>query len=137
MVNTRKPLISLLFVTVVVGVSLVLGSSVAQADEPSPGPKPPAPWVVVRYDPIYNPHRVAAPPPRDPDRIGIQAVNLNVVFDNGAGCGTGTFSAWPQAAKDAFNYAANQWSALLDGTVTIDVHACWQSDLPVGVLGGV
>jgi hypothetical protein len=134
MLKARKVLVHALFVFVIVTVSLALGGSAVQADGP-PGPKPAARQVVLKHDPTYNPHRVPAPPPRDPDQIGIQAVGFSIDFDNGTGCGSGSFSSWPQAAKDAFNYAANQWSALVDGTVAISIHACWQSNLPPGVLG--
>ena len=135
MPKVRVPVISMLFATLLVAASLALGSSVAQADDPPTGPEPPPRQLVVRADPTYNPHRVAAPPPRDPDHVGVQAVGFNIVYDDGAGCSGGTFSAWPSAAKTAFNYAAAQWSALLDGTVAVDIHACWQSNLPAGVLG--
>ena len=135
MLEVRVPVIGVLFVTLLVAASLALGGSVAQADDPPTGPKPPARHVVVRADPTYNPYRVAAPPPRDPDQVGVQAVSFNINYDV-AGCSGGMFSAWPAAAKTAFNYAAAQWSALLDGSVTIDIHACWQFNLPAGVLGG-
>ncbi len=135
MLKGRVPVISLLFVTLLVAASLALGSGVAQADDPPTGPEPPARQVVVRADPTYNPYRVAAPPPRDPNQVRVQAVSFNINYDV-AGCSGGAFSAWPAAAKTAFNYAAAQWSALLDGSVTIDIQACWQSNLPAGVLGG-
>ncbi len=135
MPKVRVPLIGVLFVTVLVAASLALGGSAARADDPPTGPKPPPRQVVVRADPTYNPYRVAAPPPRHPDQVVVQAVSFNVNYDV-AGCSGGSFSAWPAAAKAAFNYATAQWSALLDGMVTVNVHACWQSDLPAGVLGG-
>ncbi|MBN1995356.1 MAG: fibronectin type III domain-containing protein [Anaerolineae bacterium] len=86
--------------------------------------------VVVRYDDRFFPFYV--PPPKQAE-LGIQAATINVNW-NPASC-TGTVTAWPNDAKNAFLHAANIWASLLTSNVPIEVDACWRSDLPSGVLG--
>jgi len=89
--------------------------------------------VVVRYDDRYNPYHV---PPPEQTELGIQSADFAVNWNpTGTGRCFGTLSPWPQEAKDAFNYAVNIWASLLNSSQTIEVDACWRSDLGPGVLG--
>jgi hypothetical protein len=133
--STQKTLISLSFALALVAVLLAVGASPALADGP-PGPKPNS-KVIYKLNPIVNLYHVPPPPPRDPNQIRVQAVSFDITFDY-AGCDTSggkTYAPWPAEAQAAFQYAANQWSALLNGTIPIKVHACWRTNLPFGVLG--
>lgn len=46
-----------------------------------------------------------------------------------------TCSTWPAAAQTAFTYAANIWGSLLESDQTINVNACWTTDLASTTLG--
>ncbi|MGI9173731.1 MAG: T9SS type A sorting domain-containing protein [Rhodothermales bacterium] len=68
---------------------------------------------------------------------GIQAAIFNINF-----LAAGTTDAfgrsctnWPQAARDAFQHAANIWGSMIESSVPIPVEACWTEDLPISTLG--
>lgn len=84
----------------------------------------------------YRPFHVPAPitsdavlrAPLAPDAVTFQ-INWNP-----ASC-TGAVTAWPTAARTAFQYAVDIWSSILTGTRTIVIDACWRTDMAAGTLG--
>jgi hypothetical protein len=89
--------------------------------------------VVLKAEDRYFPARVPAPSPEELDRLGIQSVpfSLNV---NPASC-DGTLGVWPWDARMAFDYALSIWGVLITGDQTIEIDACWRTDMGPGVLG--
>ncbi|MCA9952006.1 MAG: hypothetical protein KDE48_20290 [Anaerolineales bacterium] len=61
-----------------------------------------------------------------------EAVPININY-NPASCG-GPISAWPAAARTAFEYAVDIWSLLFESGVIISIDACWRQD-STGALG--
>ena len=55
-----------------------------------------------------------------------EAVPININY-NPASCG-GPISAWPAAARTAFEYAVDIWSLLFESGVIISIDACWRQD---------
>ncbi|MFQ6100861.1 MAG: hypothetical protein ACE5OS_06450 [Anaerolineae bacterium] len=90
------------------------------------------PELILLYDEDQVPHRVP-PPAQIRSGVYVQTANFTVKW-NPSGC-TGTLSPWPQAAKDAFQYAVSIWASTLNSSQTIVIDACWRSDLGSGVLG--
>jgi hypothetical protein len=89
--------------------------------------------VVLKVDDRVFPARVPAPSPEEVNRLGIQSVpfSLNI---NPANC-VGTLAPWPWDARTAFNYALSIWGVLITGDQTIEIDACWRTDMAAGVLG--
>jgi hypothetical protein len=72
------------------------------------------------------------PPPARAVR-GIQSATFTVNWNPGT-CG-GTTTSWPSNAQTAFLYAVDVWSSLIQSSVTIEVDACWRTDLGGLTLG--
>jgi len=100
------------------------------AQEPIEVESLPGQQVILRLDERINPFHV---PPPEQAELGIQSANF-VVNWNPGNC-SGSISTWPSQAKTAFNYAVGIWASLLNSTQTIEVDACWRSDLGSGILG--
>ncbi len=75
-----------------------------------------------------HPYRVPPPPARDSGEFDLDAVSFSVNW-NPAEC-EGTVTTWSQSAMNAFIYAYGIWTTLLDGNQTIEINACWRTDLP-------
>ncbi len=124
---------SIRFLAVIIAVILlILGlSDNLAAQEPVVGESLlPGRQVILRLDERINPFHV---PPPEQAELGIQSANFVVNWNPGS-C-SGTLSAWPGEAQNAFNYAVGIWASLLNSTQTIEIDACWRSDLGSGVLG--
>jgi hypothetical protein len=123
---------------VVVAFLVLVGGLIlpTQASPPEAAPAPqgmqsiPGIEVIFLFDERYTPHHI---PPPEQAALGIQAATINVTW-NPASC-TGTVTPWPSNAQAAFNYAVSIWESLLNSSQTIEVDACWRSDLGPGVLG--
>ena len=46
-----------------------------------------------------------------------------------------TCVAWPEAAKEALEYAASIWSDVLENEFSVDIAACYSPDMAAGTLG--
>ncbi|RLC75620.1 MAG: hypothetical protein DRI61_14595, partial [Chloroflexi bacterium] len=125
-----QPLSTLLTTLVIVGAVALNVHASLDVPEPPMMLTMSRPQVILVADDRYIPHYT--PPPRQAE-LGIQTATFSVNW-NPATC-TGTVTAWPQAAKDAFQYALDIWRSLLDSSQTIVVDACWRSDLGSGILG--
>lgn len=73
-------------------------------------------------------------PPAGFSRPGAQNAVITVNYLSGANAFGDNCSAWPEAARAAFGYAANIWASQLNSTVPIVINACW-ANLEAGVLG--
>lgn len=62
------------------------------------------------------------------------AVPFTVNYNPSGRC-EGTIQAWPAGAQSAFEYAVSIWAALINGSQTIEIDACWRTDLKADVLG--
>ena len=82
-----------------------------------------------RVNPVYVP-----PPPEILDRMAEKTANITVNF-NPSSCPSGSTSPWSTQAREAFQYAASIWAAILNADVTIEIDACWRNDLASNVLG--
>ena len=91
---------------------------------------------LLRYDP--QPAAFWIPPAAPPaakasahpgSAILVRYLDAGTTTSSGDTCG-----AWSQAAKDAFTYAANLWAAELHSLVTINVDACFASNLEAGIV---
>jgi hypothetical protein len=89
--------------------------------------------VVLKADDRYFPARVPAPSPEELERLGVQSVPFTVNL-NPATC-DGTLLPWPGGAQTALNYALSIWGVLIKGDQTIEIDACWRTDLDADVLG--
>lgn len=85
--------------------------------------------VELRADNLPNPPRNLAPAAM---RRAPQTATFKVNF-NPASC-TGTVTAWPADAQNAFLTATNIWGSILQSNQSIEVDACWKQ-LGSGVLG--
>ncbi|MFN8488817.1 MAG: hypothetical protein U0350_14540 [Caldilineaceae bacterium] len=91
------------------------------------------PELVVLASNRYFPVHVPPPTLNNRNTNSTQSVNFTVNY-NPTDCG-GTIAPWPANAQAAFNYATNIWSTLLNGVQTIEIDACWRTDLAATVLG--
>lgn len=82
---------------------------------------------------VTNKRFVAPPPGLVETALGRKVAPITVNY-NPSTC-PGTTTAWPTEARAAFSYAASIWAAILNGEQTIEVDACYRTDLPAGVLG--
>jgi hypothetical protein len=101
------------------------GSAAPQGMQSMPGIE-----VILLHDNRYIPHHV---PPPEQAELGVQAATFTVNW-NPASC-SGTISPWSTEAQATFQYAVNIWASLLNSSQTIEVDACWRSDLAPLVLG--
>ena len=108
-----------------IGPSRSVARSAAGVTETVPGPQG-----IVLLDNRYVPHHVPPPPQ---EVMAVQTANFQVNW-NPSTC-SGSTSSWSNEAKAAFSYAVSIWAGLLDSSQTIEVDACWRSDLGSGVLG--
>lgn len=107
-----------------------------QASPPEAAPAPqgmqsmPGTEVVFLYDGRYTPYHV---PPPEQAALGIQAATINVTW-NPPSC-PGAVAPWPSNAQTAFSYAVNIWASLINSSQTIEVDACWRTDMIPIALG--
>ncbi len=75
-------------------------------------------------------------PPAVRQRMDEKTTNIVVNF-NPSSClsNNATVSPWPTDAREAFEFAAGVWSAILNGSETIEVDACWRTDMAANTLG--
>lgn len=75
-------------------------------------------------------------PPPDAVRPGLarKTATITVNFNPGT-CPTPGTVAWPANARAAFQYAVDIWAAILNGSQTIEIDACWRNDMPTNTLG--
>ena len=93
----------------------------------------PNPEYICRLHPVMDELGTYIPPPSDiSDPLGTRASTINVTFiDDDAG------DPWPQAAKDAFNYAKAIWANHLDSSVDIEIDAHWSNIGGCDIMSGV
>ncbi len=104
-------------------ITIILAGSAAGARQNPHMASMPGPQLVVREGPPAP--GVRTPPPALFLLNAPQTANITVNY-------TGP---WPQAAKDAFEFAAGIWETLISSNVTIRVDADW-TNMGGGVLGG-
>jgi hypothetical protein len=70
---------------------------------------------------------------------GTQAATFQIDYlDTGDACPSGcsdTYIAWPQNAKDAFEYAYSIWGAQITSAVPVHIKVGWVDNLEEGILG--
>ncbi|MEW5960144.1 MAG: hypothetical protein AB1801_20670 [Chloroflexota bacterium] len=116
---------------IILFIFLVLGRpDELAAQEPVQVESLPGRQVILRLDERVNLFHV---PPPEQAELGIQSASFSINWNPGS-C-SGSLSVWPDEAKTAFNYAVGIWASLLNSTQTIEIDACWRSDLGPGVLG--
>lgn len=92
------------------------------------------PRILIRADPSTSSLRVPRPTGLGTDALVQAAAATFQINYNPAGC-AGTVTPWPTNAQTAFSFAAGIWAGLLNAGQTIEIDACWRSDLGNGVLG--
>ncbi|MCQ3978822.1 MAG: hypothetical protein DPW09_35815 [Anaerolineae bacterium] len=120
-----KTLVALLLILFILGFKPAPATPTSQIGEMIEGP-----IVIFRYDETLPSFQV---PPPDQGNVNVQAIPF-VINYNPASC-SGTVVPWPTEAQDAFNFAASIWGNLLNSNQTVQVDACWRSDLGAGILG--
>lgn len=93
--------------------------------------------VVLEASTQYRPFYVAPPSEiKLEDYVNglIPQTTTFVINYNPSSCNN-AITDWPNDARAAFNYAAAIWSVLLNGTRTIEIDACWRTDMPNNILG--
>jgi uncharacterized repeat protein (TIGR01451 family) len=63
---------------------------------------------------------------------GVQWASFSINWNEGCDYSTGT---WSTSAQAAFQYAVSIWASLIQSSQTMEVDACWCTDMPAGVLG--
>ena len=96
----------------------------------------PNPELICRLQPKMDDVGIFIPPPSDiSDPLEIRASTINVTYVDDDGS-----DPWPQAGKDAFNFAKAVWESHIDSPVTIEINAHWSNlggcDLMSGVTLG-
>ena len=123
-----------------VAIFLALTVLPAQAQSPTDNPifllPVNNPEQICRLHPVMDDLGTFIPPPSDiSDPLAVRTSTINVTFIDGD-----VSDPWPQAAKDAFNYAATIWENHLDSPVPIEIDATWANlggcDLMSGVTLG-
>lgn len=94
------------------------------------------PEQICRLHPVMDDVGIFIPPSSEiSDPLAVRSSTINVTFIDGD-----VSEPWPQAAKDAFNYAAAIWENHLDSPVPIEIDANWSNlggcDLMSGVTLG-
>ncbi len=91
---------------------------------------------ICRLHPVMHELGTFIPPPTaisDPLGVRTSTINVTYIDDDGA-------DPWPQAAKDAFSYAAAIWENHIDSPVDIEIDARWSNlggcDISQGVTLG-
>lgn len=64
-----------------------------------------------------------------------QASTISVIFNPSTCQNQANLSAWPAAAKTSFSHALNIWGAIIESSVPIVVHACWEDFNDARLLG--
>jgi uncharacterized repeat protein (TIGR01451 family) len=128
--------IALFAITAVV--TLLTSSSFAALPPEVPKFTAAKPRAVLRYDPEISNLNVPPPPSFSQIRPHLRtqhptfSVNLIAEGDRDA---VGTVChAWPDGAKNAFDYAMSIWASVIEAPIPVDVDACW-ADLGRSVLG--
>jgi uncharacterized repeat protein (TIGR01451 family) len=96
------------------------------------------PSAILRYDPTVSNLRV--PPPRAFSDMRPQTrslsptISVNFIAPGSRDASGTDCYAWPEAAKNALNYAILVWSSLIESSVPVAIDACW-ADLGGSILG--
>ena len=93
----------------------------------------PNPELICRLHPRMDDLGTFIPPPSEiSDPLAIRSSTINVTFIDDDGS-----DPWPQAGKDAFNYAKTIWETHIDSPVDIEIDARWSNLGGCNLMSGV